>query len=279
VDSHRQPRLLVSQRSSAVLRPFVRAYAQRMMFVDAPPQAFPPRLEPGLGFEFGLPIEIHSEGRPVVVSPRIALVGGHARPGTQLLLKRGVESFCVFFRPAGIAQLFGVPMALLTNSYADGAAVMGRKSAELLDRMAGAKTFSARVAIVERFLIGLLPTASRNLMIDASTAIFRTRGTTSMERVASAFGVSLRQFERRFSQEVGMPPKLFARIARFQTAVDWKTSHPDLTWRHIAHQLGYHDQMHLIHDFGKIGGDTPGQLITSLGDSRPPALANRQPGP
>jgi hypothetical protein len=74
VNSHWEPRILVSQRSSAVLRPFVRAYAQRMMFVDAPPQAFPPRLEPGLGFEFGLPIEIHSEGRPVVVSLRIALV-------------------------------------------------------------------------------------------------------------------------------------------------------------------------------------------------------------
>jgi transcriptional regulator GlxA family with amidase domain len=88
--------------------------------------------------------------------------------------------------------------------------------------------------------------------------------------------MGLRQFERQFRRETGASPKVFARIARFQAALDAKLASPRRTWLDIAHAFGYHDQMHMIHDFEGLGHNTPTQLITELGDVRPPALASSE---
>ena len=265
---------LNSRRPTPFLRPYVRAYAQRTVSADAPLQLLPQRLEQGIGFEFGEPIEVILADGPSILSPPAAVVGTHALARSQLRLRRGVESFCIFLRPGGVAQLFGLPMSELTNSYGDARAVLGPILDELWERMAAAASFNRRVAIIEQFLLAQLPQASSTPMTAAANDLLRFRGTPRITRLAERYRLSLRQFERRFTNEVGLTPKLFARIARFQTAIDWKVSQPATTWREIAHALGYHDQMHMVHDFGVLGGETPGQLVVGLGDSRPPALAD-----
>jgi len=85
--------------------------------------------------------------------------------------------------------------------------------------------------------------------------------------------MGLRQFERRFHEETGVPPKVFARVARFQAALDAKLASPERTWLDVAHSFGYYDQMHMIHDFQSLGSNTPTQLLVQMGDVRPPALA------
>jgi transcriptional regulator GlxA family with amidase domain len=82
----------------------------------------------------------------------------------------------------------------------------------------------------------------------------------------------LRQFERDFRREVGASPKVFARIARFQAALDAKIAAPKRSWLDIAHTFGYYDQMHMIHDFATLGRNSPTRLVSQIGDSRPPAL-------
>lgn len=98
-------------------------------------------------------------------------------------------------------------------------------------------------------------------------------GVTRIADLADNVGLGLRQFERRFFEEVGSRPKLYARIARFQTALDAKVARPERAWTDIAYDLGYHDQMHMVHDFWNLSGDSPGHLISQVGDMRPPALA------
>jgi transcriptional regulator GlxA family with amidase domain len=109
-------------------------------------------------------------------------------------------------------------------------------------------------------------------MMDAADHILALRGAVTMSALAQGFGLGLRHFERRFTSAIGYPPKLHARIARFQTALDWKVRFPRKTWREIAHALHYHDQMHMIHDFEKLGGAAPTQVFIEARDQRPPAL-------
>jgi methylphosphotriester-DNA--protein-cysteine methyltransferase len=71
-----------------------------------------------------------------------------------------------------------------------------------------------------------------------------------------------------------MPPKVFARIARFQSAMDAKLASPARTWLDIAHSFGYYDQMHMVHDFQRLGRNTPTQLLLQMGDVRPSALVS-----
>jgi transcriptional regulator GlxA family with amidase domain len=108
-------------------------------------------------------------------------------------------------------------------------------------------------------------------MLDAADRILRARGSVRIARVAQAYGHTRRNFERLFVRETGFSPKLYARVARFQWAIDLKMIDPTRSWISIAHELQFHDQMHLVHDFRKITGSAPTEVLSVLGDSRPVA--------
>jgi AraC-like DNA-binding protein len=96
------------------------------------------------------------------------------------------------------------------------------------------------------------------------------------ERRRSAGWAGIRQFERRFAQCTGVTPKLFARVARFQTALDMKIAQPDKIWLRIAHDLCYYDQTHMVLDFKHLTGTSPTQILSQIGDGRPQPLLELQ---
>lgn len=65
------------------------------------------------------------------------------------------------------------------------------------------------------------------------------------------------QLERRFRYEIGVSLKLYARIARFEAGLRRKAAAPEMAWTDIAHALHYYDQMHMVHDFNQLSGDSP----------------------
>ena len=79
--------------------------------------------------------------------------------------------------------------------------------------------------------------------------------------MAGRAGLSLRQFERRFVQQVGISPKRFARIARFEAALDRMARSPQGSWTEIAHRFGYYYQMHMVHDFSRFTGEPPTRTL------------------
>lgn len=119
------------------------------------------------------------------------------------------------------------------------------------------------VAAVDAFLVSRLTHGNfdSNLLALAASIIDR-RGLVSVDQLASSAGVSSRQLERRFLQEIGLGPKLLARIVRFQQvfrAVD--QSNP--AWAEVAIECGYYDQAHLIRDFNQFAQQTPAVLFAS----------------
>ena len=56
---------------------------------------------------------------------------------------------------------------------------------------------------------------------------------------------------------MGISPKLYARIVRFESVLKAKAAVPQMSWMNAAHQVGYHDQMHMIHDFREFSAATP----------------------
>jgi transcriptional regulator GlxA family with amidase domain len=95
--------------------------------------------------------------------------------------------------------------------------------------------------------------------------------------VARRSSTGLRQFERDFRREVGASPKVFARIARFQAALDAKIDAPKRSWLDIAHSFGYYDQMHMIHDFATLGRNSPTRpLFANRRQSSPRSCSGRE---
>lgn len=85
-------------------------------------------------------------------------------------------------------------------------------------------------------------------------------GEIDVKQVASQVGWSARQLERRFKDEIGMGPKLFCRIQRFQRVFQ-AMELPRSNWVDTALRCGYYDQAHLIRDFRDLAGETPTALL------------------
>src|ERR1700674_4318786 len=90
----------------------------------------------------------------------------------------------------------------------------------------------------------------------------RAGGLMSISDLANRIGLSARQLERRFRTEVGIGPKLFGRMKRFQR-VFRTIDDPKLNWVDVAVDCGYYDQSHLIRDFREFSGDTPTALLAA----------------
>lgn len=256
------------------LRPYVRAYAQRVCRSTDPIVVVPvpAQLEQILNFEFGVPAGLHH--RIHQISDVVWMGGSQTTfPGHMDLLPGG-DAFAVFFQPNGLSLLFKVPVSRMINCLVDGTALGGSTMRALWNRLGEVSAFESRVSIVEEFLLDRVSRVSAQKEIAAvATYIFSQRGAVRIAELASAHSLSLRQFERNFEREIGVSPKTFARVARFQSALDAKLVSPCRTWLDIAHSFGYHDQMHMIHDFEGLSGNAPSQLLNEMGEIRPPALA------
>jgi AraC-like DNA-binding protein len=82
--------------------------------------------------------------------------------------------------------------------------------------------------------------------------------------VASDLGVSARHLRRVFRETVGVSPKAFAKLARFNRALRAAREDARRNWANIAADAGYYDQAHLIAEFRSISGVTPQALLGEL---------------
>lgn len=265
-----------SARPRQELREFVRAYGQREV-TDAGADIVQPvtaSLEQILDFEFCRPPLIDYHGGESKSAYSISVIGPHTYPPAFVRLHGRVESFAIFFQPFGFWQLFRVPGRLFIDKDYAGGDVLGKEIHTLWLRMGESASFEERVRMVEAYLL------KRAACVSGCTSIMKTArflfqhgGTSRIGELANHAALGVRQYERRFRDEIGVAPKLFARITRFQMALDAKLTAPQRSWLGIAHQFGYFDQMHMIRDFQSFSGGTPGSTLLHIGDIRPPALA------
>ena len=259
------------------LAPYVRAFAQRRLDhaeAVALVEPVPACLEQLFNFEFGVsPIAELGDASRFTLN-RLSIVGASAYRPFSLHLPRGVESVAIFLQPLALWQLFRLPIHSFVNRDYDGFAVLGQEGHQLWHRMAETPHFAERVKLAEAYLLRKALNAQRNTSImNAAIYMFRARGARRLENIAGHLSVGMRQFERNFVREIGLSPKLFSRVARFQSALDTRINRSSIPWANLATELGYYDQMHMIKDFQKLSGLSPERLLSQIGDMRPPALS------
>jgi AraC-like DNA-binding protein len=262
----------------AALQRFVRVYAQRNVgrferVGEVLVETIPARLEQTLEFQFGELFDVFLPESRRRTTPEVVIVGGYLKHCARIELRAGVQSFGIFFHPTGLSRLLRIPTSELTNRNFDGTLLFAQLR-DLRTRLAESSSFEYRVRLMEGTLLTLAARGvKRDMMVTVAEYAFSRRGAIRVSQLANAAGLGRRQFERKFFQSIGVAPKLFTRVARFQSALDAKIVTPHRSWLEIAHDLGYHDQMHMIHDFQELTGNTPTQLIPRIGDGRPVALA------
>jgi AraC-like DNA-binding protein len=217
-------------------------------------------------FQFGNTNEVHWCKRPLIEpSQRVQIVGLQTHRRVELRFTGSIDTFMIFFQPTGLHRMFSAPMHELTNTHHEARAVLGPGMDELADRLSEGRSFEERVRIANAYLVrrsAVLSVPDR--ITSAAMSILGRRGHIQVPALAEQACMSPRQFERRFTREIGVPPKLYARIARFESALESKALSNDESWTEITNRLGYFDQMYLIKDFKEFSGEVPTSLINQL---------------
>jgi AraC-like DNA-binding protein len=204
----------------------------------------------------------HGENNQRELQPRHFLVGQMSGP--ILISPAGrVELLGIRFQPGGTRAFLDLPAHEFTDRVVELGSLSRKFERELLKACASQTTLARRIAAAGGFLAGQLnKTRHDSHLLALAANIIDYRGLVSVDELASAAGISNRQLERRFLREVGIGPKLLARIVRFQQifrAVDQSSS----AWVDVALACGYYDQAHLIRDFKQFARQTPAVLLAS----------------
>jgi AraC-like DNA-binding protein len=176
------------------------------------------------------------------------VVTGHA--GTQEGLQLDVS-------PLGARSLLGVPMSELYDVTVPLEDVLPG-ARELTERVAEARGWAARRAVVAAFVERLEPRPLAPELRWAYARLERSHGAARVEELARETGWSRRHLTQRFREEIGMPPKAFARLLRFERAIGLLRAGEPLA--EAAYAAGYADQPHMNRDFRDFYGAPPGEL-------------------
>jgi AraC-like DNA-binding protein len=157
------------------------------------------------------------------------------------------------------ADILGLPASDLVDRIVPLEDVWSRYDVETLGASLSALPISKAVAALRDVLIGRMRSVPNRDETGQSTAlvISRQSGRVSIDRLASSHGLSRQQFARRFSAATGLPPKLFARITRFQALVHTLLSTDVSQWASVSPAVGFYDQAHMINEFREFAGSPP----------------------
>jgi AraC-like DNA-binding protein len=161
----------------------------------------------------------------------------------------------IVIEPGGFGGLFGERADLC---FGKSLALCDLQSdSRLIEPMLEASTPAEKIRCLDRGLVTLLRDDSRrNVTVDHAIHLFNNKG-AGVTQCARSIGVSERHLSQIFREEVGMSPKLWCRIRRFQAIARNLHARVDTPWAELALDCGYYDQSHFANDFKAFSGLDP----------------------
>jgi len=199
------------------------------------------------------------------LSDNVALYG-HQNNFYDMELTGELSVFSIVFQPQGLMPFFKFPLHEICNQNVPLQHIICRQTVrDLEEKMGNASEFHQRVNIVETYLLNLLKTDFADFefrRINHIVELIRqTYGNININKMASEACLCRRQFERIFVEHVGISPKQYLKIIRFQYALFQKQQNGNLDMIELSYRSGYFDQSHFINDFKSLCGLTPKQYF------------------
>lgn len=188
-----------------------------------------------------------------------AIVSGQLRSSISIMPTGRVDLFGVRFHPNGAFPLLRTPLCELTDQVEPLDSLIGSDAEEIAEMIAGASEFRSRGQLFEHFFLRSLDGFDNrvDLLGWLCRSITDQRGQISVSDLCEFFGVVERTLERTFQRFVGLPPKTFARIIRFQNVVRRIEAADTTSLLDTALDFGYYDQSHMIREFREFAGQSP----------------------
>ena len=166
--------------------------------------------------------------------------------------------FQVVFKPGALYRITGVPSHEITNSYSDAELFFSSEIKNINSQLNDCSSYAAMVTVIETFLLKEIRRKTREMhRLDGLSEMLIKNSGHTIDWFAKTSCLSVRQLERTFRERMGVSPKYFLKVARFENAFRMKNKYPDLDWLSIALHCGYYDYQHLAKDYKSLTQQTP----------------------
>lgn len=270
--------------SELLPQPVLRAYIRNYLLIhldqfpdDYRVKPYPTRIEQALVFFAKGRIESHDPHTGItskiasnaLFGQHVSRLNFHTFPEPEFLM------LMVVFQPGAMHRLLGFSSNELTQEFCDAEMILNAELRSVNDQIANAITYASMIERAEDYLLRKLRTAKTGThSIDRiGTLLLHNPIPFSLDWLANQANLSPRQFERKFSERMGIGPKLYSRISRFYQTFDYKEKHPNVDWLTVAVQYGYTDYAHLAKDFKQFTHVTPNLILKEYAQ-RPEIIVN-----
>lgn len=165
----------------------------------------------------------------------------------------------ISFKKGMAYPFFPIPMNEISDCVIDADLLWGNDFSFLRERILENEDTNLRFQIIEDFLLkNFLSKMTLNLCVGyALSEILSQPDKTNMGELSNKIGYSQKHFIKMFKEQVGITPKAYLKIMRFQKVVNEIEKTEKIDWTLISHTCGFYDQAHFINDFKLFSGFTP----------------------
>jgi AraC-like DNA-binding protein len=179
----------------------------------------------------------------------------------------GMKKMIVNFLPGGFFKIFRQAANQFNNRSRNAVEFLGENINEIAIRLKETP-LAGKIELLDEWLLGRLQAhkkTDRNID-EAVRLIQRCRGNISLRELEQATYTTKRTLERHFLEQVGLHPKTFSRLVRFNGVIRFIESNLNVKWRQLADLFGYYDQSHFIHEFKTLTGGLPQHYFSLKSD-------------
>lgn len=185
-----------------------------------------------------------------------------------LVISQSLNIFSIYFYPEAINIFFNLPLNSFLNRGVVLSQLNSRIAYELQEQLLNANSFNDKVNIVENYLLKQLHKECENVdflrMQHLMSLISKSRGSITIDKLVDESCLSRKQFERKFSKQLGISPKQYLKIIRFQSSVHEFNLTPNISLTKLALNNGYYDQAHFINEVKSFTGESPKEIFRDL---------------
>jgi AraC-like DNA-binding protein len=171
----------------------------------------------------------------------------------------------IHFKPGGAFPFISNPLNELHNTHLSLSTLWGLKANDMRDRLLEAEAPEEKFKVLEECLLAqaVRPLVRHPAVAFALKELHNVPSSRTISNLTDEIGLSARRFIQIFSAEVGLTPKLFCRVRRFQEVLRIVQTQSDIDWVDIAIGCGYFDQAHFIRDFKAFSGINPSVYVVN----------------
>ena len=211
-------------------------------------------------FHYRTPFREVNKQNQNLIQPQCLICGQQTEYKDITTSPGSVGMLAVVFFPYAFRAFFPNPVGEFTNQSISLINFFQAETKELQERIIEENSTHSRILLIENFLLNRLSIPnSFSITREAVNIIIKMNGQLAVSETAGKLNISKRQFERIFLTNVGISPKKFGRIIRFNNSIELFRKVEPLT--KLAHEAGFFDQSHLVHDFREFSGLSPKEFF------------------